>query len=331
MEIVAMHRQILVRLLLLAVLCFCWEHEMIRAADPPPPSPSSPLVKLPMSIASAMENTPIVWGDRPLLALNRRDDTKYNTDGYKASMYLFLRDLCTGEEVARFGEGHSFVNALVVGSDLHVFASEGSNHDWFQSIHHFTSSDLKTWTRQPAIEREGDEHLFNCSVCRDEQGYLMAYESNLPVQFCFRFARSKDLNRWDKIPGLVFAGVEGKEYSACPVIRYVGPYYYVIYLHAAVPGHSGWVSYLARSQDLETWELSPLNPILAASPGEGTNNSDVDLFEWEGRTYLYYATGDQATWGAVRAAMYPGSLKQFYEACFPANTPCLTISTRRSS
>jgi hypothetical protein len=244
-------------------------------------------------------------------------------------MYLFLRDLCTGEEVARFGEGHSFVNALVNGPDLHVFASEGSNRDWFQSLYHFTSSDLKTWSRKLAIEREGDEHLFNCSACRDDQGFLMAYESNLPVQFCFKFARSRDLDRWEKLPGLVFAGVDGKEYSACPVLRYVAPYYYVIYLHAAVPGHAGWVSFLARSKDLATWELSPLNPILTAGPGEGINNSDVDLFEWEGNTYLYYATGDQATWGSVRVAMHVGSLQHFYESCFPAGAAGTVITAKR--
>ena len=198
-----------------------------------------------------------MFGDRPLLALNYRDDTKNNTDGYKASMYLFLRDLRTGQEIARFGEGHSFVNAFVNGPELNVFASEGSNRDWFQSIYRFTSTDLKTWKRELAIAREGGEHLFNCSVCRDDQGFLMAYESNLPVQFCFKFARSKDLAKWEKIPGLVFAGVDGKEYSACPVIRYFAPYYYVIYLHAAIPGHNGWVSFLARSKDLVTWELSP--------------------------------------------------------------------------
>lgn len=322
-----MHRQTHFCLLLMMFALIALPGDASRAADPP--APTVPLVKLPLAIPSAMENTPIIWNGRPLLALNRRDDTKNNTDGYKASMYLFLRDLCTGEEVTRFGEGHSFVSAFVEDSRLHVFASEGSNRDWFQSIHHFMSTDLKTWTRQPAIEREGDEHLFNCTVCRDDQGYLMAYESNLPVQFCFKFARSKDLQQWSKLPGLVFAGVDGKEYSACPVLRYVAPYYYVIYLHAAVPGHSGWVSYLARSKDLESWELSPLNPILAASPGEGANNSDVDLFEWEGRTYLYYATGDQATWGAVRTAMFSGSLKQFYEAYFPSLNTGITISARR--
>jgi hypothetical protein len=72
----------------------------------------------------------------------------------------------------------------------------------------------------------------------------MAYESKLPAQFCFKFARSRDLVKWDKIPEPVFAGVDGTEYSICPVIRYVAPYDRVIYLHAAFPGHNGWVSFL---------------------------------------------------------------------------------------
>jgi hypothetical protein len=287
-----------------------------------------PLTKLPFAFPKAMENTPIVFGERPLLVANFRDDTKSNQDGYKQSMYLYIRDLTTGNEVCRFAAGHSFASAFVNGDQLHVFASEGTDRDWFQSINHFTTTDLKTWRSEPAIAKEGDEHLFNCSVCRDDQGFLMAYESNQPVQFCFKFARSGDLNRWEKIPGLVFTG-EKQEYSACPVIRYFAPYYYVIYLHAATDKHSGWISFLARSQDLATWELSPLNPILTAENGEGINNSDVDLFEWEGRTYLFYATGDQATWGAVRVAMFDGPMQRFYEACFPAGTKGIEVSTKR--
>jgi hypothetical protein len=180
-----------------------------------------------------------------------------------------------------------------------------------------------------AIGREGGEHLFNCSVCRDDQGFLMAYESNLPVQFCFKFARSRDLIQWNKIPRLVFAGVDGKEYSACPVIRCIAPYYYVIYLHGPIPGHNGWVSFLSRSKDLTAWELSPMNPILEAGPGEGSDNSDVDLLEWEGNTYLYYATGDQATWGSLRVAMHAGSMRQFFESGFPAGTAGTIITTKR--
>ena len=83
-----------------------------------------------------------------------------------------------------------------------------------------------------------------------------------------------------------------------------------------------------RSKDLALWQLSPLNPILEAATGEGSNNSDVDLIEWEGNTYVFYATGDQQTWGSVRAAMYPGSMRAFYESCFPPGARPVEASAR---
>ena len=286
------------------------------------------LTKLPFAIGpNAMENTPVVFNGRPLLILNHRDDTRNKTDGYTRSMYLYALDLATGREVARFGEGYSFANAFVAGPELSVFASEGTNRDWFQSLYRFSTTDLKTWKRELAIPQAPGEHLFNASVCRDARCYLMAYESDQPVQFCFKFARSTDLARWQKLDGLAFTGVGG-EYSACPVLRYVAPYYYVIYLHAAVPGHKGWVSFLARSKDLAGWELSPFNPVLEAGPGEGVNNSDVDLFEFEGNTYLFYATGDQQSWGSVRVAMFAGPMREFFEGHFPADLPLVKVSAR---
>jgi hypothetical protein len=311
-----------------------WPADLFAQIAPPRPFPAAPaeparprLTKLPFAVPKAMENTPVIFQGRPLHVLNYRDDTKNNTDGYAKSMYLYVVDLCTGNELCRFGEGHSFANAFVNGAELHVFASEGTNRDWFGSLYHFSTRDLKTWKREPAVAKEGDEHLFNASVCRDEKGFLMAYESNRPVQFCFKFARSRDLSQWEKVPGLVFTGVN-HEYSACPVLRYIAPYYYVIYLHAPIPGHNGYVSFLARSADLAAWELSPFNPILEAGPGEGINNSDVDLFEWEGKTYLTYATGDQATWGAVRAALYDGPMAEFFTSHFPAGMPTLQADAR---
>jgi len=311
-----------------------WPTDLFAQIAPPrSPLPSRDnssrprLTKLPFALPKAMENTPITFQGRPLHVLNDRDDTKNNTDGYVKSMYLYVLDLSTGDEVCRFGAGHSFANAFVNGPQLHVFASEGTNRDWFQSLYHFSTSDLKTWKREPAIGKDGDEHLFNASVCRDEKGFLMAYESNKPVQFCFKFARSADLLQWEKVPGLVFTGVN-HEYSACPVIRHCTPYYYVIYTHAPIAGHKGYVSFLARSKDLAAWELSPFNPILEAGPGEGINNSDVDLFEWEGKTYITYATGDQATWGAARMALYDGPMSEFFTSHFPAGMPMLKASAR---
>ena len=80
---------------------------------------------------------------------------------------------------------------------------------------------------------------------------------------------------------------------------------------------------------MAAWELSPFNPILEASEGEGVNNSDVDLLEFENNTYLYYATGDQATWGTVRMAMYAGPMRQFFEAHFPSERTMIKVSARR--
>ncbi len=237
----------------------------------------------------------------------------------------------TGKQVARFGQGHSFVSAYVNGDELNVFALEFTDFGRVMNstgIDRLTTTDLKNWKTEKIILPEGTEHLFNSSVCRDDKGYVMAYESDKPVQFCFKFASSTDLAKWDKIPGLAFTG-EKHEYSACPLIRYFKPYYYVIYLHNKIAGHNGYISYLTRSKNLVDWELSSFNPILEATAGEGLNNSDVDILEYEGKTYLYYATGDQETWGTVRVAMYDGTEQSFFENHFPKNIPLTRLTAKQ--
>ncbi|HNQ90339.1 MAG TPA: hypothetical protein PKM73_17120 [Verrucomicrobiota bacterium] len=307
-----------------------WPVDLVQALQPPPPggrAASGPtasgrpqLEKLPIAIPDLMEQTPVVFRGAPLLVGDRRDP-----QAKAADCHLFLQDLRTGKELGRFAERHSFVSAWAEPDALHVFAAEYTDDDWSRDIFRFRSADLKTWDRELAVARDPGEHLFNSSVCRDGEGYLMAYESNVPVQFCFKFARSADLAHWRKVEGLVFTG-QGREYSACPVLRYVAPHYYVIYLHEGrVRDKAGWVPWIARSRDLERWDLSPFNPILTPTEGEGLNNSDVDLFEWEGSTYLTYATGDQSTWGSLRLARYSGPMAVFLSAWFPDGTPCVTV------
>jgi hypothetical protein len=294
---------------------------LLAAADEPK------LVKLPDKLGTNVtESSPLWYRGRLLMFHSHR---VHGPQPDLSRMYLFLADPESGKELVRFGERHSLGSALVEGDTVHAFAAWHSDNDWFHDIYHFWSDDLKTWHRELAIAREGGEHLLNSSVCRDEQGYLMAYESDKPVAFCFKFARSKDLRRWEKIPGLVFTG-EKREYSACPVIRYFKPYYYVIYLHAAIPGHNGWVSFLARSKDLVTWQLSPKNPILEAGEGEGSNNSDVDLIEIGGKTYVYYFTGDQRTWGDLKRAVYPGPMAQFFASYFPEDAKLVQVSAEEN-
>ena len=308
--------------ILLTALLFFW-----ISADAQKPV----LTKLPFAFSqngrTPMENTPILWGHQLLLVSNYRPG---GAEAKGKDAYLYIDDMQTGQEVARFGQGHSFVSAYLNDNELNVFALDFTDFGHKMNstgIDRITSTDLKTWKTEKVILPEGNEHLFNSSVCKDEKGYLMAYESDKPVQFCFKFARSTNLAKWEKIPNLVFTGLK-HEYSSCPVIRYIKPYYYVIYVHEPFKGHDGWNSFLIRSKDLDTWEYSPYNPILEAAAGEGKNNSDTDLLEYEGKTYLYYATGDQETWSTVRVAQFNGSEKSFFEGHFPEGKKFLKTTTK---
>ena len=285
------------------------------------------LVKLPEKLGHDMESTPILYRDQILWFHSHRvDRPQPDLD----QMYLLIRDPATGRELSQFGRRHSLGSALVDGETVHVFAAEHGRNpsDWFGDIDHFSSTDLKTWRRHLAIARDGGEHLLNSSVCRDEQGYLMAYESDVPVKFCFKFARSKDLNHWEKVAGVAFAGPGGKQYSACPVIRYCKPYYYVIYVVERRPGRGGWVPVLARSADLVRWQLSPRNPVMEPCAGEGINNSDVDLIEIGGRTYVNYFTGNQDDWGDLKWAVYDGPMPEFFASYFPPGQQTVEFSIR---
>lgn len=302
-----------------------------------PPNPK--LVKLPFSFPAGMENTPVLYKGRPLLVQNRRSTKRDEQE----QADLFIGDLATGQEVAKFGVGFSFVSAIVNGDEMNVFGTRNTNQEWTKDIYRFWSSDLKTWKQELAVARENkDEHLFNTSVCRDEAGYLMAYEFSTggSAHWAFRFARSKDLVKWDEVPDLAFADQTEMSFCACPALRYCAPYYYVIYgiecgkglgrhYHYQLPT-TKYAAALARSRDLVLWEVSPCRgPMLDPIPGEGINNTDADLFEYEGNTYVYYGTGDQATWGTIRVALYAGPMKEMFEAHFPDGAATIKFDARK--
>lgn len=310
------------------------------SAEPPPAAnphavPNPPLVKIPFAFPGPrMENTPVDYEGRPLLVQNVRPPAKAQ------EFYLFIQDMITGDEITRFGETFSFVSAYVNGKEMNVFATENTDDDWTHDIYRFWSTDLKTWNKQLAIPRKPGEHLFNANVCKDDEGYVMAFESNMPVQWSFRFARSKDMATWQEVEGINFSDTTEQTACANPTLRYFAPYYYVVYGAWRWKGPGVWyeyqlpetkyVTFVARSKDLATWELSPTKyPMLDPIPGEGINNTDADLFEWQGNTYVYYATGDQQTWGTIRLAMYPGPLKQCLESYFPANVPMIVFDARQ--
>lgn len=290
-----------------------WPVDVFDTLLTPPPLKRRPATSKEGPILRDMcEVAPIVWQGRLCLMACVRPAS----GGTKADYYLRLNDAETGEELTRFAEGYSLAAAHVEEGVFYAYASRFEKENW-NDVTVFKSRNLKDWEQNIAIAQNDNEHLFNSSVCAGREGYIMAYESNDPAYpaFTIKFAHSNDLLQWQKIPDAVF-GID--RYTACPCIRYVNGYYYLLYLEHRTPR---WYfqTYIARSKDLRTWELSGANPVLTPDGiDEGINASDPDVLEFGGKTYLYYAVGDQLTWMNIKRQAYAGSMAAFLEAWFPA-------------
>ncbi|MHB0959504.1 MAG: alpha-L-fucosidase [Pirellulaceae bacterium] len=291
-----------------------WPIEVFdEVSMPAVPDPRPPLQDETRIMHDVCEVSPLVWAGRLCLLVCHRPAS----GGKKEDYYLTISDVESGEELARFGEGYSLASAEVLNDTLYVTASRFEENNW-NDVTLFQSSDLKTWTQRVAIIQEPNEHLFNSSMCLGPDGYVMAYESNDPAfpAFTVKFAQSKDLETWTKLPDATF-GTD--RYTACPTIRYAHGYYYVFYLEHRTPR---WFfeTYVSRSADLKTWYRSPLNPVLSPQKiDDSINASDPDLTEFQGKTHLYYAVGDQLTWMNIKRQTFPGPMADFLHAWFPSD------------
>jgi len=286
-----------------------WPADVFQTIMPVAPPPRArPLLQIQeTNLGEICEVAPVVWQKQlALLRCNRPV-----TGGAKADYFLTLEDAETGKQMARFAEGYGLASALVHKGGLFVFASRFDAGGW-NDVTMFQSRDLKTWSEKVVIAQE-QEHLFNSSVCRGRNGFVMAYESDDPKYrpFTVKFATSPDLEHWTKLPEVFGAD----RYAACPCIRYANGWYYLLYLEHRTPR---WFfeTCLARSKDLKHWELSLANPVLTPGLNDGINASDPDLTELGGKTFLYYSVGDQRTWMRLRRAVFPGPLAEFFAGYF---------------
>jgi len=153
------------------------------------------------------------------------------------------------------------------------------------------------------------------------------------VPFTIFFAELKDLLTWKLLPQECVYSKEN--YTACPALRYLDGYFYMIYPEAR-PGPT-YETYIVRSKDLKRWESSRFKPVLAFSdedkaianpklPAEqrkaiaqakNINNSDVDLCEFRGKTIIYYSWGNQQGKEFPAEAVYEGTLPDFLRSFFP--------------
>jgi hypothetical protein len=175
-----------------------------------------------------VETQPIVFRDRLYRFESVRTRYEGNTLG---KPYFRFVDPATGEATPAFAEGHDLGSVLVDGETMYVFGTPG----WGSAaIDMLWSQDLMTWQSKRILDLPGWK-LFNSSVCKADERYVMAFEVGGPPEvvghgFTSRFAESNDLLNWKLLDE---PAVFTKErYSACPTIRYEDGWFYVVYLES---------------------------------------------------------------------------------------------------
>jgi hypothetical protein len=288
-----------------------WPAEVFQGIIPPERKRPAVYVNKELVSRDMCELSPFIWKGR----LCHMACVRPGSGGGTSDYYMRFSDAATGKELGRAAEGYGLASIIVAGDTAYVFASRWEKGDW-RDVTMFKSRDLRKWTSRLVVQGE-NEGVFNTSVCRGRGEFIMAYESSDPAYppFTIKFARSADLESWTKMPEATFGT---NRYTACPCLRYANGWYYVLYLEHRTPRHY-FETYITRSKDLAHWELSAGNPVLAPEGlDEGINASDPELVEWDRKTYVYYAVGDQLTWMNMKRVTYPGTLRRYLESWYKA-------------
>ena len=287
---------------------------------------------------NTVESTPVVWQDRLLRFEWVRTDEWGAPGGVTRTVghYHFV-DMATEEPLIPFAEDHSFGCCYAENGKMYVHGVRGGGGGTVLDT--FVSDDLEHWESSVALTFPEDIKLFNTSVCKGDGRYVMAIEiggKNPAVgrPFTCVFAESEDLIHWTLLDMMEYSYARDR-YTACPCIRYVDGYYYMIYLESA-PCHR-WIPYIVRTKDLKDFELGVTNPITwpddddkqVIDPARFTakeldyienavdcNNSDFDLCDYGGKTVITYSWGNQYGKEFLALAEYDGSSAEFLKSFF---------------
>jgi len=283
-----------------------------------------------------VETTPFVFHGELKLFETVQTYTPWNHTGQR-----FLR--CIDVESKRvyppFAWHHSFASAYVEDDTVWITTTceevAGMAPGCSKCMRVLRSNDLCGWENVGEYRLENEGRLFNTSVCKVGDRYIVAYETDDPAytpKFTVKYAESKDMAHWTKIPDALF----GKDfYVGGPTCRYHDGWFYMVFVQnrGADPHLFDWFwqTSIARSRDLINWDFSPHNPMLVASPEDrivlnpdlrlcgretNVNNSDLDFCEYDGKLVLFYAWGDQLGVDLLARAEFAGSEKEFLEGYF---------------
>ena len=255
-----------------------------------------------------------------------------------------IRDVASGKILSSFGKDCYYPTALADGDKVYVTATKrtywlrGEKTNAFHSgetIVLYESSDLVNWTSREIITRPG-WHIFNTTMTKGPDGYVLAYESNHPscVPFTMFFATSKNLKTWTLMRDS--RAYPAKRYCGGPFLRYHNGYYYLS-LVTELPCER-YCTYLFRTSDFRRWDTGRYNPFLFVTQDDRRVSpnaqdisesllkriptafvcslADVEMCDFDGKTYLNYGIGDQHGFYYWAEAWYDGPVGELLERFF---------------
>jgi hypothetical protein len=223
----------------------------------------------------------------------------------------------------------------VDGSDVYIFGTSNWSVNGNSIVQRRFDMSTLTWaTAETVVFTSPGFKLFNTSVCpKQGGGWIMAYERN-ETNVTTRFLTSPSLSSpsWSSIGGALNAAI----YTAAPTVKNLGGGNYAVFW--IEKSGNNYYTNISKTTDFTTFTHFAGNSkwsnnyrVLAADiEGEGTNNSDFDCCEFDGRVYINYLTGDQMSWGDLKSAWYDGSLLELFEEFFPKPIPSYAPSGQPS-
>lgn len=249
-----------------------------------------------------------------------------------------IRDVATGKILSTFGKDCYYFSAFCEDGKVLVTGTERQNGGYAgDTIWAFESTDLVSWSRRRLLTNPGWRY-FNTSLTKGRDGYVLLLESAAPKyatrNFTMFFATSKDLKSWSFMPYDVC--FPKRRYAGGPFIRHHNGFYYVS-LVTELPNER-YVTYLYRTADFRRWECGRYNPLVAYSQEDRQvsptaseisesfarevrtrficNASDLEMCDFEGKTYLSYVVGDQRGFYYICEAWYDGPMGELLENFF---------------
>ena len=282
------------------------------------------------------ESSPFVFGGEAYRL--ELEDRSHGTDSSAPTVAL-IRRRETGEVLSRFGAGCYYYSLYQESGAVYVIGTR-SIHPGLSgdTLILFESRDLVSWSSRVLLTHPGWRYC-NTSLTKGPEGYVLCMEANEPrdqvgVPFTAFFATSPDMKTWtfmdpDK-------GFPKHRYLGGPWLRFSRGWYYLIAV-TELPC-CRYTNYIYRTRDFETWQVGIYNPILM--PGEAdrkispyafdmspqllrqirtgfiSNNSDIDMCDWQGKTLITYNVGNLLGFYYMAEAVYDGSVDEFLAACF---------------